>query len=177
MVRKSLTSNDISLLLASIPVMLAAYLFLRKIIFGPLELYGWNFFSKGTQVTKFDSRFKEVEAFIKNGKLKSALEALNKMLEKYPKFKQAQIRKIRLLAHDCYEISKALEYSREVLEAGRFNRNKMDILIIITAILRQQGFAGEAANLSEEYRNKTSGHFRKLIENMEENRKYSQRAI
>ena len=170
------TNQSVGKLLMSLPLMILTYIFLRKIIFGPLEKYGYDFFAGGIQVSKFDSRFKHIDEHLKKGELKKALEGLNAILKKYPKFKQAQIRKIQLLGNNFYEIQKALEYSKEVLSAGPFNRSRMDILIIITAMLRKHGFRGEAANLSEEYRQKAKGKMRARIERMEETRRYSTRS-
>ena len=105
------------------------------------------------------------------------MENINQVLMKYPKFKQAQIRKIQLLANDIYDITSARDYCHEILRSGRFDRNKLDILTLITAMLRNQGFNAEAAKMAEEYRLKAKGRYRRLIEQMEETRRYSKRTI
>ena len=162
------SNESIGKLLGSLPLMILSYLLLRKIIFAPLELLGFSFFLGGETIVKDDNRFKEVQENINKGKLKDALQDLDIILKKYPKFKQAQVRKIQLLANNFYDIEKALNYSKEVLNAGKFNRNRMEILILISAMLRKQGHTTQALNLIEIYKNKSRGKLRTLIERMEE---------
>jgi hypothetical protein len=162
------SNESIGKLLGSLPLMILSYLLLRKILFAPLELLGFSFFLGGKTIVKDDNRFKEVQENINKGKLKDALQDLDIILKKYPKFKQAQVRKIQLLANNFYDIEKALNYSKEVLNAGKFNRNRMEILILISAMLRKQGHTTQALSLIEIYKNKSRGKLRTLIERMEE---------
>jgi len=55
-------------------------------------MMGFAVLMPSTVVKHNDRRFKEVNEHIKNGKLKLALEALNKILNKKPNWKDAQIR-------------------------------------------------------------------------------------
>jgi hypothetical protein len=162
------TNQSLGKLFASLPLIILSYLLLRKIIFGPLELLGFSLFIGGTTIVKDDKRFREIQENINKGKLKSALEGLDLILKKYPKFKQAQIRKLQLLANNFYDIEKALNYSKEILNAGSFNKNRMEILILISAMLRKQGHTTEGLVLIRHYKENTKGRFRALIERLED---------
>ena len=160
--------QSVGKLLLALPFCIAAYLFLRPLLFKPLEMMGLAVLMPSTVVKHNDRRFKEVNEHIKNGKLKLALEALNKLLSKKPNWKDAQIRKIQLLGTNFYDIEKAKAYGETVLLNGRFNRDKMHVLIVLGAMLRNQGYPNEAINLAFQCRNKAPKALQKLIDKMEE---------
>ena len=167
--------QSIAKLLLALPFCIAAYLFLRPLLFKPLEMMGLAVIMPATVVKHNDRRFKEVNEHIKNGKLKLALEALDKLLAKKPHWKDAQIRKIQLLGTNFYDIEKAKIYGESILLNGKFNRDKMHVLIVLGAMLRNQGYPKEAVNLASQCRGKAPKALQKLIDKMEEGWKNSLR--
>ena len=160
--------QSIGKLLLAIPFCFAAYMFFRPLIFKPLEMMGFAVLMPSTVVKHNDRRFKEVNEHIKNGKFKLALEALDKILLKKPNWKDAQIRKIQLLGTNFYDIEKARAYGETVLLNGRFNRDKMHVLIVLGAMLRNQGYPNDAINLAFQCRKIAPKALQKLIDKMED---------
>jgi len=169
--------HSIGKLLLALPCITAGYLFLRPLIFKPLEMMGFAVLLPSTVVKHNDRRFKEVNAHIQNGRLKLALEALDSLLKKRPNWKDAQIRKIQLLGTNFYDIEKAKAYGETVLLNGRFNRDKMHVLIVLGAMLRNQGYPNDAVNLAFQCRNKAPKALQRLIDKMEEGWQSSARRI
>ena len=171
LVRESLenpNNKSIGKLLLSLPVALIGYILLRHLIFKPLEMLGFAVILPSKTANLNDRRFKEMNEHIKNGKLKLALEEIDKILKKKPNWKDAQLRKIQLLGNNFYDIERAKEYAEPLLLNGRFNRNKMDILIVFAAMLRKQGYPNDALNLAFQCRNKAPKGLQKLIDKLEE---------
>ena len=171
LVRESLenpNNKSIGKLLLSLPVALIGYILLRHLIFKPLEILGFAVILPSNTANPNDRRFKEMNEHIKNGKLKLALEEIDKILKKKPNWKDAQLRKIQLLGNNFYDIERAKEYAEPLLLNGRFNRNKMDLLIVFAAMLRKQGYPNDALNLAFQCRNKAPKGLQKLIDKLEE---------
>ena len=169
--------QSIGKLLLALPFCIASYLFLRPLIFKPLEMMGLAVIMPTTVVKHNDRRFKNVNDHIKNGKFSLALEALNEILKKKPNWKDAQIRKIQLLGNNFYDIERAKEYAESVLFTGKFNRDKMHILIVFGAMLRNQGYPNQAVNLAFQCRKKAPKALQKLIDKMEESWSNSARRL
>lgn len=171
LVRESLehpNHKSIGKLLLSLPIALFGYILLRDLIFKPLEILGLAVLLPSNTVNPNDRRFKTVNEHIQNGKLKLALEALDEILEKKPNWKDAQIRKIQLLGNNFYDIQRAKAYAEPLLLNGRFNRDKMQILIVFTAMLRKQGYPNDAMNLAFQCQKIAPKGLKKLIDKMEE---------
>lgn len=171
LVRESLeypNNKSIGKLLLSLPVALLGYILLRHLIFKPLEMMGFAVILPSNVANLNDRRFKAMNEHIKNGKLKLALEAIDKLLDKKPNWRDAQIRKIQLLGNNFYDIQRAKAYAEPLLLNGRFNRDKMHVLIVFTAMLRNQGYPNDAMNLAFQCRNKAPKGLQKLIDKMEE---------
>jgi len=160
--------QSVGKILLALPFLVASYLFLRPLIFKPLEMMGFAVLLPSNVVKHNDRRFKEVNEHIKNGKFTLALEVLDKMLSKKPDWKDAQIRKIQLLGTNFYDMEKAKIYGESILLNGKFNRDKMHVLIVLGAMLRNHGYPGEAVNLAFQCRNKAPKALQKLIDKMEE---------
>ena len=160
--------KSIGKLLLSLPVALIGYILLRHLIFKPLEMLGFAVILPSKTANLNDRRFKEMNEHIKNGKLKLALEAIDKILLKKPNWRDAQVRKIQLLGNNFYDIQRAKDYAEPLLLNGRFNRDKMHILIVFTAMLRNQGYPNEAMNLAFQCHKKAPKGLQKLIDKMEE---------
>ena len=169
--------QSIGQLLLALVFIVASYILLRHLILKPLEMMGLAVFLPSTVVNHNDRRFKEVNEHIKNGKLKLALEAIDKILAKKPNWKDAQIRKIQLLGNNFYDIQKAKVYAESVLLNGKFNRDKMHVLIVFGAMLRNQGYPNDAMNLAFQCRNKAPKGLQKLIDKMEESWQSSARRM
>lgn len=171
LVRESLehpNHKSIGKLLLSLPILLFGYILLRHLIFKPLEILGFAVLLPENTVNPNDRRFKLFNEQIQNGKLKLALETIDEILKKKPKWKGAHIRKIQLLGNNFYDIQRAKEYAEPLLLNGRFNRDKMDILIVFTAMLRKQGYPNDAMNLAFQCQKIAPKGLQRLIDKMEE---------
>lgn len=171
LVRESLelpNHKSIGKLLLSIPIALVGYILLRHLIFKPLEILGFAVILPSNTVNPNDRRFKQFNEHLKNGKLKLALGAIDEILKKKPNWKDAQIRKIQLLGNNFYDIKRAKKYAEPLLLNGRFNRDKMDVLIVFAAMLRKQGYPNDAMNLAFQCHKLAPKSLQRLIDKLEE---------
>ncbi len=160
--------KSVGRLLLSLAFLFVSYICLRQLIMKPFEMLGFAFFFPTTIVDLNHRRFREVNEFVKSGKIQLALVELDKMLLKKPNLVEAQILKLQLLGNNLYDIQKAKTFGESVLSVGSFNRDKMQLLIILGAMLRKHGFPAEAVKLSASCRDRAPKSLQKLIDKMDE---------